>query len=317
MKWLLSFVLLAALAGNSPRRSVQILPEPLADRTFQYTRILPTFGGTPLEVEALVPNALIVVGRQEAPELVLQAGQVAFMLGQWIHDAGVSLEKVKQGVNLAPLKFDDQVTESDLKQFNLIVLGTKNKFVKQAKLKGQGSFLEVTDAPFGGRQMLIVSDLKAASYLANKRLFFKAGAYNSFFAFVKARVFIEQNDLDAALFTLNDPQGIHGCARPVMLALSQKDRLPEQMLQVAKKRNKLVFKDLQQALKNKNSDKAKAIWRQAMETCYACHQGQDGVKRFRKFTPNQGEHAYHQKIAESAGVSCQTCHTGKTEVVGY
>ncbi len=320
MKWFVLLLLSGLMVGSATFSPVNILPNSLADRTFQFTRIEPVFSGTPLKTDALVPNVLVVAGRQEKPELLLQAAQIAYMLGQWTEDPGSSLEKVKQNVNLAPIKFDDQVSDTELKNFNLIVLGTQNRFFNQLKqtFNRTGSFVQVqSDFPVEGRQTLFLSDLKAAKYLANKRLFFKAGAYKSFFAFVKARVFIEKNNLAAALAVLEDPSGIHGCGKPVILALSQKEHLPKQMLQVAQKRNQLVFKELKQALQQNDLSRAKAVWQQTMETCYACHQGQDGVPRFRKFVPNEAEHSYHQKIAERSAVSCQTCHEGKTQVVGY
>ena len=68
---------------------------------------------------------------------------------------------------------------------------------------------------------------------------------------------------------LDAPSELHVCAKPVMLALSPKDKLPKKLLQIAKKRNKL-----RQALEANDATLAKQIWRQAMQACYACHQGQ-------------------------------------------
>ena len=320
MKWLTILILSALLNSGLQQTPLKILPEPLADRTFQFTRIDSTFTGTALKTKALVPNVLIVTGRQEAPELILQAGQMAFMLGQWTEAPQVSMAKIKKNVNLAPVKFADKLTKKELQNFNLIVLGRKNRFFKQVWQNGpeKQSFLKVVeDFPVKGRQTMFVSDLRAARYLANKRLFFKSGAYKGFFAFVKLRAFIEHDNPQAALLTLKEASGVHSCAKPVMLALSKKAQLPARMLQMAKKRNRLVFKNLKQALQQKDKPKARAIWQKTMETCYACHQGQDDVPRFRKFKPNEGEHGYHQLIAERSGLQCETCHQGKTAIVGY
>ncbi len=318
MKSFLFFVFGLCLFTQLFAQPVKILPEPLSDRTFQYTQVAKTFKGTPLAIEALVPAVQIVVGRKESPELILQASHLSFMLGQWTHDARTQMKKVKQNLDLAPIKFVDQLSEADLKNFNLIVLGKKNEYFEQAKINEKGSFLKVVNNfPLQGKQTMFVSDFAAARYLANKRLFFKSGAYRGFFSFVKTGIFIEQQNLKAALLMLDTPSEIHNCAKPVMLALSQKDKLPKKLLQIAKKRNKLVFQDLRQALEANNAVQAKQIWQQAMQTCYTCHQGQDGVPKFRKFTPNASVHGYHQKIAEKAGVECATCHQGKTEIIGY
>ncbi len=89
------------------------------------------------------------------------------------------------------------------------------------------------------------------------------------------------------------------------------------MLHMAAKRNKLVFQDLRKWLKLGAQQAATVTWQSAMETCYACHQGQDGVKRYRKFKPNEQEHFHHTKIATRMGLGCDTCHKGKTAMAGY
>ena len=81
--------------------------------------------------------------------------------------------------------------------------------------------------------------------------------------------------------------------------------------------DKLVFKDLRKSLKLGAKEASIATWQSAMEKCYACHQGQDGVKRWRKFVPNQAEHGHHSKIGAQFGLACDTCHKGKTSMVGY
>lgn len=302
------------------QQTITIFPQPLADRTFQYVKVDSAFSGIPLRSEALLPNVVVVVGREESPELILQAGQIAFMLGQWVDDAGTSLKKMKQNVDLAPILFDDQINKVDVSSQNFIVLGKKNQLFKRLAERVQitnGDIQIINDYPATGSNAMFVLDLKGARYLANKRLFFKAGAYKSFFAFVKMRLFIEKKNLAAALFTLDEPEGVRGCAKPVLLALSQKDQLPKSMLAIAQKRNRIVFKDLKLALKEQSYVKAKLYWHQAMETCYTCHQGTEGLLPFRKFKPNPDVHSYHKLLAKRAGITCQTCHYGKTKIVGY
>ena len=103
----------------------------------------------------------------------------------------------------------------------------------------------------------------------------------------------------------------------MILAIGHKKDLPPEMMKVAAQRNELVFKDLRRALQAPAKEEALATWQSAMETCYACHQGQDGVKRYRKFVPNQAEHAHHSALAAQFGLTCDACHKGKTAMVGY
>ena len=153
MKGFLSFVFALCLLTQLFAQPVKVLPEPLSDRTFQYTRVARTFTGTLLAVEALVPAVQNVMGREESPELILQASQLSFMLGQWTHDARTQMEKVKLNLDLASIKFADQLSEAELKNFNLIVLGKKNRYFNQAKIGETGSFLKVVnDFPVQGRQ---------------------------------------------------------------------------------------------------------------------------------------------------------------------
>ena len=300
--------------------AIQILPEPTSDRTFQFLRIEETFKGSPLKVKALVPNAVIVIGSAEDPALMKQAGAIAFMLGQWAHDPGSSVERIRQNATLAPIMLDSEVTEKVISEFNLIVLGSKNRIYGKIKsrLHGKGSFIEVIrDVLVKGRDVMFVSDSKAAFYLANRRLYFKSGAYNGYFNFVKARLLIEKGDLDAAKYLLTSPNAVKGCGKPVMLAIGFREKLPKGLLALAKKRNVLVFKELNKALTEKNANKAKEVWHRAMTTCYACHQGIDNTKKFRKFTPDSGVHSYHQNIVRSFGENCSLCHYGRTVYRGY
>ncbi len=299
---------------------VQILPTPVADRTFQFVEPGRSFLGTPLEVDALTPYSLFVVGQNESGELLVQAATMAFMVGQWAQEPGTSLEMVKSNRNLGPVVLDTELTDEQIAQHNLVIIGKENRFYTRiaSRLSGSGSFVEVLkDGLAPGREILFVSDEAAAFYLANKRLYFKSGAYKGFYNFVKSRALIEQENFAEALYSLDDPEGVRGCGKPVILAIGHKDNLPPQMLQVAAERNKLVFKDLRQWLELGAKNAAVAAWQSAMEKCYACHQGQDGIKRYRKFVPNEPEHAHHSNVAARFGLTCNACHKGKTTMVGY
>jgi hypothetical protein len=316
---LMIFLFVTVSSGHAGEKP-QILPTPLSDRTFQYLQISNTFMGTPLEIEALVPYALFVIGENESPDLFIQVASMAYMIGQWSQEPGSSVEKVKQNKNLPPILLDKDISDEDIKAHNLVVVGKNNNIYKklEKKIKGQGSFIEVIKNGLAeGRDVMVVSDRKAAFYLANKRLYFKSGAYKGYFNFVKTRLLIEKGNLDEALFSLDNPEGVRGCGKPVILAIGHKESLSPEMLKVAQKRNKLVFKDLREALVAKDKAKSIKVWESAMETCYACHQGTKDVAQYRKFRPNEGEHSYHHIIVEKFGFECTTCHKGKTENVGY
>ncbi len=313
--FVLSFTLL-----NTVEAAIKILPTPLSDRTFQYVRIEETFKGSPLKVKALVPNVIVVIGQGEDAELLKQAIAISYMLGQWTDDPGSSIEKIKTGKTLAPVLTDKEINEDIYTDYNLIVVGLNNSIYERFKtrLKGSGSFIEVLkDAFIKGKDIMFVSDAKAAFYLANRRLYFKAGAYSGYFSFIKARLLIEKGNLDAALDLIKDPNAIKGCGKPIMLAIGFKEKLPEGLLKVAKKRNRLIFKELSQALIQGNKTLAAELWHKAMLTCYACHQGADKTPRFRKFIPNRGEHSYHHVIVKRFNASCNVCHYGKTVFRGY
>ena len=95
-----------------------------------------------------------------------------------------------------------------------------------------------------------------------------------------AGALIEHENFAEALYSLDDPEAIRGCGKPVILAIGHKKDLPQEMMKVAAQRNKLVFKDLRQALEAPAKEQALATWQSAMETCYSCHQGQDGREAF-------------------------------------
>ena len=296
------------------------MPTPTADRTFRFVHTSTSFLGTPLAVEAVAPYALFIIGAEESPELSVPAATMAYMIGQWSQEPGTSLEMIKANQNLGPLVLDKNLTQAEIESRNLVVVGKRNTLYPKLKdrLQGEGSFIEVIKGGLApSRDVMFVSDEKAAFYLANKRLYFKSGAYKGFFSFVKTRLLIEEDNFAAALYALDDPEAVRGCGKPVILAIGHKQNIPPEMMKVAGERNKLVFKDLRAALKAGNQAKAIEVWQAAMGKCYGCHQGRQGIKQYRKFKPNKGEHAYHGVIAQQFGVNCDTCHYGGTAMVGY
>ncbi|HHD64345.1 MAG TPA: hypothetical protein ENK96_08315 [Desulfobulbaceae bacterium] len=260
------------------------------------------------------------MGKAESPNLFIEAAGIAYMLGQWTHDPGTSVKAIRSRDRLAPISIDTSLKEEDIHRHNIILLGKKNAYYRKirSRLTGKGSFIQVVeDGLANGRDTLFVSDSKAGFYLANRRLFFKSGAYRGFFSFVKLGALIMKGDFDAALFDLDDPQAVRSCGKPVILAMGMGSSVPVEMLAVAKKRNRIVFKDLRSALKSGDKELALTTWKGAMETCYACHQGTADVKKYRKFVPLGEEHGYHQHIAEQFGLECSQCHSGTRSIVGY
>jgi hypothetical protein len=295
---------------------VDILPTPTSDSTFQFLKLGKAFAGTPLEVDALVPNALFVIGDSESPALFIQVANMAYMIGSWAHDPGASVEEVRQNLNLPPVVLEKDLSPERIKNYNLVVVGKENSLYKQLKrrLHGNGSFIEVVEDAFSpDRDVMVVSDEKAAFYLANKRLYLKSGTYSDFFNMVKTRFLIEKEDFNDAMFSLDNPDAVAGWGKTTILALGHKSEVPIMMMLIARKKNKLLYEDLMNALKERDKEKSIRIWQEAMETCYKCHH----VKKYRKFTPNQAVHSYHHVIVRRFDFECTTCHKGKTAIRGY
>ncbi len=149
---------------------VSILPTATADRTFQFVQPARTFLDTPLEVDSLTPYALFVVGQDEDQQLFTQAATMAFMIGQWAQDPGTSLEAVRANRNLGPVVLDVELTDEQVAERNLVVLGSKNRLYAKlaSRLYGSGSYIQVVrDGLAPGRDVMFVSDETAAAYLEN------------------------------------------------------------------------------------------------------------------------------------------------------
>jgi hypothetical protein len=91
---------------------------------------------------------------------------------------------------------------------------------------------------------------------------------------------------------------------------------PDDIKAVVRKRNAILYQELPKALEEKDKEKAVALWKDAMLTCYQCHQGV-GIPQVRRFKPVEEIHAKHQRIAEGFGLSCTACHAGQTQIRGY
>ena len=211
---------------------------------------------------------------------------------------------------------------------NIIVLGTNNKIVRDLNLRFSGPTLKVVE--YQGRKVLIVGGqnvkqvIRAGRFLADRIIGFKAGAYKTFFSFVKLRGMIEKGDFASALYLIKDPSGLSACGKNMSLAAPMMMKFPDEVKKIVKKRNRIMYVELVKALKEGNKKKAVTLWKEAMKTCYMCHQG-IGIKRLRRFIPNPEIHSKHQRIAKAFGLvkikngkqNCTACHSGFTEIRGY
>ncbi|WP_459774534.1 cellulose biosynthesis cyclic di-GMP-binding regulatory protein BcsB [Aquifex pyrophilus] len=288
-------------------------------KKFPYIKYTTAWKGTPAETkDVAVPNVYIVVGKEEGKEILSSAVKIAFYLGQWTDGIGLNPSLVKAGRIPKILINDDEIEK--FKDRHLIVVGTNNKIVKALGVKFDGPSLKVFERD--GRKILVVGGrntkeiVKAARFLADRVLAFKAGAYATFFSWVKVRGMIEHREFVSALDTLRDSRGVHACGRNMSLAAPMMAKFPPEVKKVVKKRNKIMYVELPKALEEKDKEKAKKLWREAMITCFQCHQG-IGIPRLRKFEPLADIHSKHQRIAERYGLSCKDCHYGITEYRGY
>ncbi|WP_461828821.1 cellulose biosynthesis cyclic di-GMP-binding regulatory protein BcsB [Aquifex sp.] len=288
-------------------------------KKFPYIKYTTAWKGTPAEAkDVAVPNVYIVYGEKEPQKIVSAAGKIAFYLGQWTDGIGLSPALVKQGKIPKLIITDKEV--SKYKDRHLIVVGVNNEIVKELGLKFNGPSLKVVEKD--GRKILIVGGrnekevLKAANFLADRIISFKAGAYSTFFSWVRVRGMIEHGNLVAALDILEDSKGVKACGRNMSLAAPMMAKFPPEVKKVVKKRNKIMYKELPLALKEGNKEKALKLWREAMVTCFQCHQG-IGIPKLRKFEPLADIHSKHQRIAKRYGLDCAACHYGITEYRGY
>ena len=310
---ILLFVFLVGLAFGKP-----IIENFSELKRFPFVTYKRVWVGTPAESEEVtVPNVVIAYGSREPAQVVAVAGEIAYYLGQWTEDVGINPREVRKGRIprvIMPLKRALETKK------HIILVGTRNSVVRELGLTFRGPTLKVVD--YKGRKVLIVGGrnsgevVRAGRFLATRIVGFKAGAYRTFFSFVKLRGLIEKGNYEAALQLIEDPSGLSACGKNMSLAAPMVLRFPPDVKKVVRKRNRIMYVDIVRALKEGNGEEAKRLWREAMKTCYMCHQGL-GIERLRKFIPNPEIHSKHQRIARSFGLDCTACHRGLTEIRGY
>ncbi len=314
------FFLLLIIVGFS--FSKPILESFSQIKRFPFITYKEAWTGTPAQSrEVAVPAVVITYGEKEKKELVEEAVNIAYFLGQWTEDVGITPRMVRKGKLPSLILPLSKALKTDK---NLILIGTRNKIVKNLNIAFRGPTLKVIS--WQGRKILLVggrnpTEIKsAARFLAYRIVGFKAGAYKTFFSFVKLRAMIEKEDFSSALNLIKDPSGLSACGKNMSLAAPMMLRFPPEVKKIVKERNIILYKKIPQALRTKDKEKAIKLWRKAMITCYRCHQGL-GIKRLRRFIPNENIHSKHQKIAEDFGLlkkeGCGICHKGITEIRGY
>ncbi len=304
-----------------------VIDPPFADRLFPYVTYGEVWTGTPAVIkDAVIPNTLVVYGSKEDPDIVALAGRIAYYLGQWTEDIGFTAEDVRQS-KMPELLVSDQRLKS-INYQNLIVVGVNNDIVKELGLSFEKPTIKLVQKD--GKNILIVGGankeqiMQAGRYLADVRLNFKAGAYRTFFSFVALRGYIEKGEFDAGLRLIKSPMGLSACGKNMALAGPMVAQWGDDLKAVVRHRNNILYNELPKALEAKDKEKAVNLWKEAMLTCYQCHQGIN-VPQVRRFKPIESIHAKHQQIAESFGLvkvigtekSCIACHAGPTTIRGY
>lgn len=295
-------------------------------KRFPYITYRKVWTGTPAELEEVaVPNVVIAYGRRENRRVIATASNIAYYLGQWTEDMGITPRMVRKGrlpSMIMPLPKALKTKK------HIILLGTNNVIVKSLGLRFTRPTLKVVE--WKGRKVLIVGGknpsqvVKAGNFLAHRVIGFKAGAYKTFFSFVKLRGLIEHENYVAGIHLIREASGLSACGKNMSLAAPAMLKFPPEVKKVVKKRNRIMYVELVQALRSKDKERARKLWKEAMFTCYQCHQGL-GIKRLRRFVPNPEIHARHQRIAMSYGLvkkvngkfNCTACHSGRTEHRGY
>ncbi|MCS7171573.1 MAG: cellulose biosynthesis cyclic di-GMP-binding regulatory protein BcsB [Aquificaceae bacterium] len=300
---------------------------PFADRLFPYVKYGEVWTGTPAVVkDATLPNALVVYGLKEDQEIVALAGRIAYYLGQWTEDIGFTAEDVRQSRMPELLVSDQRIKGMDYQ--NLIVVGTNNDVVRDLGLSFDKPTVKLVQKD--GKNILIVGGankeqiIQAGRYLSDVRLNFKAGAYKTFFSFVALRGHLEKGEFDTALRLVRSPVGLSACGKNMALAGPMVAQWGEELRAVVRHRNNILYNELPKAIEAKDKEKAINLWKEAMFTCYQCHQGIN-VPQVRRFKPTESIHMKHQQIAEGFGLvkvlgaekSCVACHAGPTSMRGY
>ncbi len=287
-------------------------------KRFPFVTYKKVWQGTPVRVdEVTVPNVVIAYGEGENPKVIASAGRIAYYLGQWTQDPGLSPKGVKMG-SFPPVILP--LPEALKTEKHIILVGTQNAIVKELNLKFEGPTVKVVD--YRGRKVIVAGGktpdqvVEASNFLADYIVGFKAGAYKTFFSFVKLRGMIEKGEFNSALDLIQSAEGLSACGKNMSLASPMMEKFPPKVKEVVKERNKIMYVELAKVLKEGNKEEAVMLWKEAMFTCYQCHQG-IGIKRLRKFVPNEEIHSRHQRIAKSWGLSCNACHSGQTKQRGY
>jgi hypothetical protein len=301
--------------------TVRVSPE-YSDRRFPYITYHKVWQGTPAERDDVaIPAVAVVCGEKENSRILAEAGRMAFYLGLWCEDIGFGVKNVMEKGMPRLMIMDSDLQKTDV--FNFIVAGKNNTLVSKYGIRFEGS--SVISLQAGSKRFLFAGGRtdqetrEALQYMADVRLNFKAGAYRTFFNFVRLRGYVAVKNWVAAMETIESPEGLSACGRNMALASPMIAEAPDAIRKHVKHRNRILYNLLPQTVKEKDSAKASQLWHEAMKTCYGCHQGVGGIPRLRKFIPLEDVHAKHQRLSERFRSinSCKTCHYNETHVKGY
>ena len=287
-------------------------------KKFPFIKYDTVWKGTPAErSDVAVPNVVITYGKAEDKKVVSVSAEIAYYLGQWTDDPGLSPRLVRKGRTPSIILPLDRAFATGR---NMILVGTKNPIVRSLGISFKGPTLKVVE--WKGRKVLIVGGrnpsevFSAGRFLARRIIGFKAGAYRTFFSFVKLRGMIEKGEYSSAYHLLMSPEGVSACGKNLSLMAPKVLKFPKEVKTVVKRRNRILYSQLASALREGDGERARSLWKKAMVTCYQCHQGL-GIQRLRKFVPAESIHSKHQRIAQNWGMSCTSCHQQITEIRGY
>jgi len=177
-----------------------ILDTPPEVKRFPYVHYGTVWSGTPVErSDVLLPAVVITYGKGEGKRVVSAAAEIAYYLGQWTDDPGLSPRLVRKGrVPSVILPLERAFATGR----NMILIGINNPIVKNLGLSFRGPTLKVVE--WKGRKVLIVGGRNASEvytagrFLARRIIGFKAGAYRTFFSFVRLRGMIEKGEFASA-----------------------------------------------------------------------------------------------------------------------
>lgn len=301
-----------------------VVQPPMADRLFPPIKIGTAWKGSPMSKDdVLLPGVVIVTPVKETAGLALHLAELGMALGHFADDPGFYLDSAKE-VHLPSYfaKIESMNELATIGSDHVIFIGTNQTAREYFGVDIKGPSIRLIQKLNKNILLLAAPDIiqlkEVISYYA-RRLYFRASAYQTFFSFVHLRYLLESENFEAAQMLIASVRGISACGRNILMAQPMIASFSVEAKDVVKKRNAILYQKLPQVIQAKNKEQCAKLWKEAMETCYACHQGTESMAPLRKFTVHEIPHSFHQRIGQFYAVSleCQDCHSNKTEIRGY